>query len=402
MTALNTFRLRFLFANSRLREAILLLAATASFISGSVAQIKPLSEDELGRLLAKAENGSRVAQVQVGKAFELGRAGNIDYDQAARWYRKAADQGDPDAQNSLGVLYLSGRGVPRDPAQAERWLLRSASTGFPLAQHNLGILYLGGWQIPADPERGMELVTRAATAGLEVSQLQLGFAYLTGRWGASDPELGLKWIKRAARHRLPAAEFVLGTAYENGKGTKPDIDKALQHYRNATESGYAAAQNNLGRLYLEGRGVQKDTREAMRLFTASANQGNPESYFNLAICWLKGCDGVVDAIAAYGWYLSGTATGKTPPEPLQKAFTQIGSNLLPEDLKKAQSTSQTWIAQHPAADPHSPMHLDHVPGATLAMNPQTGTAKTEKEVLKSLWQQAPYTQTQSPIPASVH
>jgi len=181
MTAFKTLRLHFLFANSQLREAILLLAATASFISGSVAQIKPLSEDELGRLLAKAENGSRVAQVQVGKAYELGRAGNIDYEQAARWYRKAADQGDPDAQNNLGVLYLSGRGVPRDPVQAERWLLRSASTGFPLAQHNLGILYLGGWQIPADPERGMELVRRAATAGLEVSQLQLGFAYLTCR-----------------------------------------------------------------------------------------------------------------------------------------------------------------------------------------------------------------------------
>jgi len=140
----------------------------------------------------------------------------------------------------------------------------------------------------------------------------------------------------------------------------------------------------------------------MRLFTASANQGNPESYFNLAICWLKGCGGVVDTIAAYGWYLSGAATGKTPPESLQKTFAQIGSELAPEDLKSAQSASQTWIAQHPAADPNSPMQLDHAPGATLAMNPQTGTAKTEKEVLRSLWQQTPFTQTQSPTPVSVH
>jgi TPR repeat protein len=140
----------------------------------------------------------------------------------------------------------------------------------------------------------------------------------------------------------------------------------------------------------------------MRLFTASASQGNPESYFNLALCWLKGCSGVIDATAAYGWYLSGIAMGRTPPESFRKAFTQIAGELAPEDIKNAQSASQKWIAQHPAADPHLPVQLDHVPGITVAMNSQRPTARTEDEVLKTLWQQTLSTQPLSPNHATAH
>ena len=195
---------------------------------------------------------------------------------------------------------------------------------------------------------------------------------------------------------------MLGMAYENGRGVERDIEKALEHYRKAAESGYAAAENNLGRMYLAGTGVPKDTQEAMRLFTASATQGNAESYFNLALCWLKGCSGAIDATSAYGWYLSGTATGTIPPESFRKTFTQIAAELAPEDIKSAQSASQTWIAQHPAADPHLPIQLDHVPGIALAMNSQRPTARTEDEVLKTLWQQTPFTQPLSPNHASAH
>ena len=44
-----------------------------------------------------------------------------DHAEAARWYRKAADQGYVNAQNNLGVMYQSGQGVPQDIVQAYMW-----------------------------------------------------------------------------------------------------------------------------------------------------------------------------------------------------------------------------------------------------------------------------------------
>jgi hypothetical protein len=54
-----------------------------------------------------------------------------DDEEAVRWYRLAADQGDGNAQYNLGVMYDNGDGVPQDDVQAYMWfsLAASRSTG---------------------------------------------------------------------------------------------------------------------------------------------------------------------------------------------------------------------------------------------------------------------------------
>jgi hypothetical protein len=37
--------------------------------------------------------------------------------EAVKWFRKAADQGDPYAQFNLGNMYAEARGVPQDDAE---------------------------------------------------------------------------------------------------------------------------------------------------------------------------------------------------------------------------------------------------------------------------------------------
>ena len=44
-----------------------------------------------------------------------------DDKEAAKWYRKAAEQGDPPAQCSLGVMYYNGEGVEKDVVNAYAW-----------------------------------------------------------------------------------------------------------------------------------------------------------------------------------------------------------------------------------------------------------------------------------------
>jgi len=50
----------------------------------------------------KAESGNATAQYNLGYCYEYGRGVAKDYVEAAKWYRKAADQGDSYAQCNLG------------------------------------------------------------------------------------------------------------------------------------------------------------------------------------------------------------------------------------------------------------------------------------------------------------
>ena len=64
--------------------------------------------------------------------------------EAAKWYRKAAEQGNADAQNRLGVRYDRGEGVSKDVKEAAKWYAKSAAQGHPKAQCNLALDYKSG------------------------------------------------------------------------------------------------------------------------------------------------------------------------------------------------------------------------------------------------------------------
>ena len=59
-----------------------------------------------------------------------------DFEEAAKWYRMAADQGFAKAQYNLGVCYCKGVGVPKDDIMAYMWFNLAASNGFENAARN--------------------------------------------------------------------------------------------------------------------------------------------------------------------------------------------------------------------------------------------------------------------------
>ena len=70
---------------------------------------------------------SRLAAVGVFGHYANGRGVPQDYAEAAKWYRKAADQGNAYAQSNLGWMYANGRGVPQDYVQAHMWMNLAAA-----------------------------------------------------------------------------------------------------------------------------------------------------------------------------------------------------------------------------------------------------------------------------------
>lgn len=73
-----------------------------------------------------------------------------DYDEAMRWYRKSADQGDCSAQFAIGRLYDQGAGVPVSHPVAAEWYLKSAKRGCNMAQYSLGQMYENGEGVSKD------------------------------------------------------------------------------------------------------------------------------------------------------------------------------------------------------------------------------------------------------------
>jgi TPR repeat protein len=80
-------------------------------------------------LLRAAEGGCLRAEFLVGLAYHTGRGVALDYERAARWYRKAAGSGDSHAVANLGVMSLLGQGAPADDLDAYAWVQSAVGLG---------------------------------------------------------------------------------------------------------------------------------------------------------------------------------------------------------------------------------------------------------------------------------
>jgi TPR repeat protein len=63
--------------------------------------------------------------------YEFGRRVPQDYILAAKWYARAAEQGEPHGQHFLGLLYDKGQGVPEDSVESYKWLNLAAARAGP-------------------------------------------------------------------------------------------------------------------------------------------------------------------------------------------------------------------------------------------------------------------------------
>ena len=70
--------------------------------------------------------------------------------EAARWYRKAAEQGHSWAQVSIGFLHAKGLGVRTDDEEARQWYQKSAEQGNSAGQRLFGVMLAYGRGGPED------------------------------------------------------------------------------------------------------------------------------------------------------------------------------------------------------------------------------------------------------------
>ena len=63
-----------------------------------------------------------------------------DYEEAAKWLTKAAEQGEEYAQEQLGALYYFGRGVEQSYSDAYVWYLKASMRGSQEADRMIDVM----------------------------------------------------------------------------------------------------------------------------------------------------------------------------------------------------------------------------------------------------------------------
>lgn len=157
-----------------------------------------ISVEELQSLQTKAAQGDAEAQVSLGRLYRHGLGVPQDFQEAVKWYRKAADQGNAEAQFRLGMLYEFGRGVPRDFVQAVKWYRKAAAHGNAKALNRLGQMYARGEGVPRDSDQAMKWYEKAAAQGDGEAQFVLGGAYGDGLGVPRDYVRAYMWFSLAA------------------------------------------------------------------------------------------------------------------------------------------------------------------------------------------------------------
>ena len=99
---------------------------------------------------ALADRNDARGQYALGVMHDMGEGVPENLEEAAKWYRLAAEQGYKDAQNNLGVLLENGDGVARNYEEAMEWYLAAAESGNRDALNNIGVMYMTGVGVRRD------------------------------------------------------------------------------------------------------------------------------------------------------------------------------------------------------------------------------------------------------------
>ena len=121
-----------------------------------------------------------------------------NYTEAAKWFRKAADQGCASSQYELGLMYYEGEGVARNLAEAAKWYRKAANQGDAEAQYNLGYMYYNGEGVAQNLAEAAKWYRKAANQGVADAQYNLGYMYYYGQGVAQDMAEAKKWFSMAA------------------------------------------------------------------------------------------------------------------------------------------------------------------------------------------------------------
>jgi len=224
-----------------------------------------LLDEKMSEMIVKANKGDVTAQAHLASLYNIdGTQHNLI--EAARWYTKAAEQGDASSQYWLAQFYSSGLGgLPRDKNRSFEWMEKAAKAGNGDAQYAMAGHYKENGSSKSPLE--MEWLLSAAKNGNGQAQFDLGTSYELGNGLEKNSAEALYWLFTASQNNVCAANMHLGDMYFKGDGVRQDYLLAAQYYQDCPDLIKEASswRENMAYLYEKGLGVAKDPAKAQEL-----------------------------------------------------------------------------------------------------------------------------------------
>lgn len=158
----------------------------------------PDKSNSMGIFTSAADSGLSDAQYVVGGRYYDGFGVKRDFQEAARWFRLAAEQDHPEALEHLAECYYWGRGVPKDGHLAIEWHTKAAKQGHVPSMFSIIHMYEYGRGVPQDYEKSFMYLTYLAERGDRSAQYVLGHKYHIGRGVPVDMHQAYIWLNLAA------------------------------------------------------------------------------------------------------------------------------------------------------------------------------------------------------------
>ena len=183
---------------------------------------KSNKEKQIFEILARANEGDSKSQLMMGDYYSE----KCQYEEAFKWYQKAAEQGNVHACESLGSEYLS----KKDYVKAFIWLEKAANQQSGYACSMIGLLYLTEKIGNHDYEKALQWFLKADEYGESLSRVLIAWLY-RDFLDCSDSEMEVeKWIRKALNSEDDLVFCVLGLFYMN-EWKMESYKKALFYFK---------------------------------------------------------------------------------------------------------------------------------------------------------------------------
>lgn len=298
------------------------------------------AERAMPMLRPAAAAGHPRAASLLAALYEDGRGTGQDRAEALRWYRVAAEQGQPEAMAALGRLLLQEPG-PEARESAWKWLRQAAQMDDRDGQYHLGWL-LAQPGSTRDEAQAWQLFAKAAAQGHVGAQVAAAVQLLAGRGVGKDEKAAAGWLQRAAARQDPVAHYLLARMREGGSAAdraaardsyriaataghreaqfalatllakseaEADRREAVDWFARAHAAGHRTATNSLGEIYRDGIGVLPQLDKARAFFQQAAEQGDANAMYNFAQMQNDGLGGPQDTQLALKWYARASEQG---------------------------------------------------------------------------------------------
>ena len=251
-----------------------------------------------------AEQGLAEAQINLAEAYFFGGCGlEENKEKACECIMKAAEQGDAEAQYIIGRFFMNGIVLEKNDESAFYWNSKAAEQGQPDAQNEVGEAYRSGYGVEQNYEEAMKWFRKAAEQGHAGGQSNLAYCYFQGNGVLQDYSTAIHWSRKAAEQKSPEAQNLLGKCYLEGWGVEQDKSIAFEWYKKSADQGNAIGQYSVGSLYNTGQGVEENSAEAFNWYKKSADQGYVDGQLLLGVCYRDGTGIEKNEAKAFEWFL---------------------------------------------------------------------------------------------------